>query len=80
MPKQGKRSGKLIQKKEPKNPKKFSVIGVDVSNNSAWTLQSFVLLSEAVAHIDKLALSHIDYYVHSDNNRVEYTRKGNVNG
>ena len=72
MPKQGKRSGKLIRKKEPKNPKKFSVIGVDVSNNSAWTLQSFVLLSEAVAHIDKLA--------HSDNNRVEYTRKGNVNG
>jgi|ETNvirnome_2_130_1030620.scaffolds.fasta_scaffold14866_3 hypothetical protein len=80
MPRQGKRSGRLVQKKLPENAKTFRVIGVDVLSKDAWTLKSFFALSEAIDYIDTLAKSGVDYYVHSNNNRVEYTRKGSANG
>ena len=76
------RQGRLIRKQQlqPISKGEFGVIGVDSAQNTAWTEKHFNSLGDAKAYVDKLPISRIDYYVHSNNNRVEYTRKGKANG
>jgi|TARA_R110000824_G_scaffold145924_4_gene314484 hypothetical protein len=76
------RSGRLIRKQRTQsiNDGEFGVIGVDAAKNTAWTEKHFNSLIDAKNYVDKLPISRIDYYVHSDSNRVVYTRKGKTNG
>ena len=76
------RQGRLIRRQQvqPINEGEFGVIGGDSAKNTAWTERHFNSLGDARAYVDKLPISLIDYYVHSNNNRVEYTRKGKANG
>lgn len=76
------RPGRLIRKQQiqPINEGEFGVIGVDTAKNTAWTERHFNSLIDAKNYVDKLPISLIDYYVHSNSNRVEYTRKGRING
>jgi putative SOS response-associated peptidase YedK len=76
MPRRTRRSGRLIQKKHRvKNPvNTFRVLAE--RNSDFWLEAEFNLFDEAKDFIDKIPANDINYYIHSENNRVLYSRKG----
>jgi putative SOS response-associated peptidase YedK len=76
MPRRTRRSGRLIQKKNKvKTPvKTFRVLAE--KETDFWLEAEFNLFEQAKAFIDKIPDNDINYYIHSENNRVLYTREG----
>jgi hypothetical protein len=86
MRKQVRRHGKLLQGARKRIPEiqqaevtVFRVTATSSDLQNAWVEAEYPTFEEAQSFVDELPKSEVNYYIHSDSNRVLYFRKGIVN-
>jgi len=59
---------------------KFRVLASADDLSNFWTVGYFSTFEQAKDEIDNIGTSDVLYYIYSDNNRVLYSTKGEIDG